>query len=81
MTYQKIIPKHENADKGYSYTVTDEQLEVYAKWTLEERLQWIFETFELVSQLQTPVEKARALAIKHKPIGLDKTDNNNYFKG
>lgn len=71
MNKPAIIPKYENADKGYTYTVTDEQIAAYAKWTLDERLQWVFDTYELVSQLQTPEEKARAIEMKHKYIGLN----------
>ena len=71
MNEHTIIPKHENADNGYAYTVTDEQISAYAKWTIEERLQWVFDTYELVSQIQTPEEKTRAIEMKHKYIGLN----------
>ena len=61
-----IKPKLENADKGYHYTVTPEQIEAYQNWTLEERLQWIWDTNVLLSKIQTLEERERARMIKHK---------------
>ncbi|MEI6508125.1 MAG: hypothetical protein WCO54_06540 [Bacteroidota bacterium] len=66
MEINKIIPKKENEGKGFKYTVTDEQIREYAKWTLEEKLQWIFETNELLAKVQAPEERERARVIKHK---------------
>ncbi len=66
MEINKIIPKKENEGKGFKYTVTDEQIREYAKWTLEEKLQWIFETNELLAKVQSPEERERARVIKHK---------------
>ena len=37
METNKIIPKKENEGKGFKYTVTDEQIREYAKWTLKEK--------------------------------------------
>jgi hypothetical protein len=61
-----IKPKLENADKGYHYTVTPEQIEAYQKWSIQERLQWIWDTNVLLSKIQTPEERERARVIKHK---------------
>jgi hypothetical protein len=61
-----IKPKLENADKGYSYTVTQEQIDAYKKWSLKEKLQWIWDTNVLLSKVQTPEERAHILRIKHK---------------
>jgi hypothetical protein len=61
-----IKPKLENADKGYHYTVTPEQIEAYQKWSIQERLQWIWDTNVLLSKIQTPEERERASVIKHK---------------
>ena len=66
METNKIIPKKENEGKGFKYTVTDEQIREYAKWTLKEKLQWIFETNELLVKVQTDEERERARIIKHK---------------
>jgi hypothetical protein len=62
----EIKSKLENADKGFSYTVTPEQLEAYQKWTIEERLRWIWETNVFLSKVQTPEERERMLHIKFK---------------
>jgi hypothetical protein len=61
-----IQPKTDNADKGFSYTVTEEQINAYKKWSLKEKLQWIWETNVLLSKIQTPEERERMLKIKHK---------------
>jgi len=29
--------------KGFSYTLTDEQIEEYRKWPIERRLKWLFD--------------------------------------
>jgi hypothetical protein len=47
-----IKPKLENADKGYNYTVTPEQIEAYQKWSIKERLQWIWDTNVLLSKIK-----------------------------
>ncbi len=33
--------------KGYSYTVSKEQIEEYGKWPLERRLAWLYEANKL----------------------------------
>jgi hypothetical protein len=58
--------KAENANKGFNYSITPEQLDDYAKWTIEEKLNWIFETNELIGSIQTPDERHNALITKHK---------------
>ena len=55
----KIIPKAENADKGFHYTVSDEQIAVYATWTLKEKLNWLEEAYKFIDRVQTPAEKQR----------------------
>ncbi len=60
--------KVENANKGFNYTITPEQLEVYAKWTIEEKLNWIFETNELIGSIQTQKERHNAVITKHKIV-------------
>jgi len=61
-----IKSKLENADKGYHYTVTPEQIDAYQKWSLEECLQWIWDTNVLLSKIQTPEERELARIIKYK---------------
>jgi hypothetical protein len=61
-----LKPKLENADKGFSYTVTKEQIEAYKKWSLKEKLQWIWDTNILLYTIQTPEERERSRYIKFK---------------
>ncbi|MBP9185991.1 MAG: hypothetical protein KBE91_03490 [Bacteroidia bacterium] len=61
-----IKPKLENADKGYNYTVTPEQIEAYKKWSIKEKLQWIWDTNVLLNKIKTPEERELSLKIKHK---------------
>ncbi len=54
---EKIIPKKENENKGYHYSVTDEQIAAYSKWTLYEKMRWIEETNKFIYSVQTPAER------------------------
>jgi len=45
---------------GYHYTVTDEQLEAFQKWTIEERLNWVLETMKFLRAVQTREERIRS---------------------
>ncbi len=36
-----IIPKAENADKGFHYTVTDEQIKEHQKRSVKEIFEWL----------------------------------------
>ena len=62
MTHKKI----ENANVGFHYTVTDEQIEEYSHWTIEEKMHWLGQVAHFVYQLQTPEERARARKLKGK---------------
>ncbi len=64
-------PKKENEGKGFEYFITDEQIAAYQKWTLKERLDWLWNTTILIKSAQTEEEKRLVYKIKHKPIGLD----------
>jgi len=61
----KIIPKAENADKGFHYTVSDEQIAAYAKWTIEEKLNWLTEMSMFIQSVQTPEERERMKIAKN----------------
>lgn len=61
----KIIPKKENENKGFSYTVSDEQIAAYSKWTIAEKLRWLEETNKLIYSLQTPEERKRMLQLRN----------------
>ncbi len=62
----EIIPKKENAGKGFHYTVTDEQIAEYAKWTIEEKMNWIVSTAGFINKVQTPEERKLSRQIKGK---------------
>ena len=53
----KIIPKEGNSKKGYHYTVTDEQIAAYSKWTLLEKFRWLEESNKFIWSIQTPEER------------------------
>ncbi|MFI5172446.1 MAG: hypothetical protein ACHQFW_08650 [Chitinophagales bacterium] len=61
-----IIPKKENANKGFNYTVSDEQIEAYAKFTLKEKLNWLEKTNEFIYRFQTEEEKLRMREMRNK---------------
>jgi len=46
------------ADRGYTYTVSDEQLRVFLALSPARRLQWLEETRELMYRLATPEVRA-----------------------
>ena len=52
-----LIPIKENANKGYHYSVTDEQIEEYSKLTLLEKLMWIENTNQFIYSIQTDQER------------------------
>ena len=54
-----IKPKLENANIGFRYTVTDEQIAAHQKKSVEEILMWIEETSKFIYELQTPEERLR----------------------
>ncbi|MEY4876443.1 MAG: hypothetical protein RL708_1592 [Bacteroidota bacterium] len=62
----KIKPKLENANVGFHYTVTDEQIEEYSHWTIEEKFKWLFETSQFIYEVQTPEERERMYLLKGK---------------
>lgn len=59
-----IKPKKENANKGFHYAVSDEQIAEYAKWTLLEKLTWLEETAKFIYNIQTPEERERMRRMK-----------------
>ena len=61
-----IIPKAENAGRGYHYTVTDEQIAAHLKRSMKEIFEWLEETNKFIYALQTPEERKRCREIKGK---------------
>lgn len=64
----KITPKAENANKGFHYTVTDEQIKEHQKRSLKEIFEWLEKTNKFVYALQTPEEREMAKKIKNSAI-------------
>lgn len=62
----KIIPIKENEHVGFRYTVTQAQIDAYAKWTIEEKFRWIEQTAKFISTIQTPEEREMMRRIKGK---------------
>lgn len=62
---EKIIPKAENAKKGFHYTVTDEQIKEHQKRSIEEIFEWLEKTNKFIYEMQTPEERERMRMIKN----------------
>jgi hypothetical protein len=61
----KLTPIKANQDKGFHYTVTDEQISEHQKRTIPEIFEWIESTMKFVSRIQTPEEKLRSIVAKN----------------
>ena len=64
-----IVPKKENENVGFHYTVTDEQIKAHQMKSTEEILNWLEETAKFIYEVQTPEERERmkrAKNFKHK---------------
>lgn len=64
MKKSNIQPKLENANKGFDYEVTDEQIKQHQQRTLKEILDWLENTNKFIYSIQTPEERERAKKIK-----------------
>ena len=60
-----IIPKAENADKGFHYTVTDEQIKEHQKCSVKEIFEWLEEPNKFIYAMQTPEERERMKRAKN----------------
>ena len=63
----KIIPIKENENKGFHYTVTDEQIRIHQNRSVQEIFEWLESTSRFVYNLQTPEEKERSRSVKNNP--------------
>lgn len=54
-----IKPKLENANKGFHYSVTDEQIKAHQQKSIDEILMWIEETSKFIYEIQAPEERRR----------------------
>lgn len=62
----KIIPKAENYNNGFHYTVTDEQIKEHQKRSIKEIFEWLEKTSKFIYEIQTPEERKRMREIKGK---------------
>lgn len=69
-----LEPKLENVGKGFHYTISDEEIERYKQFTIEEKFQWIEDMNALLNAVQTDDEKRMMRIIKHKRTTLDLKD-------
>ena len=61
-----IIPKAENADKCFHYTVTDEQIREHQKRSVKEIMEWLEKTNKFIYAVQTPEERERMKKAKNE---------------
>ncbi len=61
----KIIPKLENANKGFHFTVTGAQIKEHQKRTVLEIFEWLEETNKFIYAMQTPEERERMKKVKN----------------
>lgn len=60
-----IIPKAENANKGFHYTVTDEQIKEHQQRSVMEIFEWLETTNKFIYSIQTPQERERIRKAKN----------------
>jgi hypothetical protein len=61
----KLAPKQENKNKGFRYTVTDEQIKAHQARSVEEIILWVESTAKFIYELQTPEERERMKKAKN----------------
>lgn len=54
-----LIPKKENANKGFHYTVNEEQIREHQKRSIKEIFEWIEKTSKFIYSIQTPEARER----------------------
>ncbi len=62
-------PIRENAEKGFDYTVTDEQIAEHQKRTVREIFQMMEAHAKFLYEIQTPEERERMRIVKGKYRG------------
>lgn len=60
-----IIPKKENENIGFHFTVTDEQLKEHQKKSTEDIINWLESTAKFIYDVQTPEERERMKKAKN----------------
>lgn len=60
-----IKPKTENANVGFHYTVTDDQIKQHRERSVDEIIEWLEETNKFIYSIQTPEERLRIKQAKN----------------
>jgi len=55
-----LEPKSENQDKGYFFTVSDDEIKAHMSRSPKDIFQWLETTNRFVNQIQTPQEKRKS---------------------
>ena len=60
MERQTLVPKTENQEKGYYFSVTDDEIRAHLARSCKDIFQWIETTNRFIYQAQTPQERFRS---------------------
>lgn len=60
-----MVPKAENANKGFHYTGTDDQIKEHQKRSIEEIFEWLERTNKFIYDMQTSEERQRMRMMKN----------------
>jgi len=60
-----VVPKTENSEKGYHYTINIEQILEHQKRSVKEIFEWIEQTNKLIYAIKTPEERERLKKAKN----------------
>lgn len=55
-----LTPKSENQNRGYFFSVSDDEIKEHMNRSTKDIFQWLESTNRFVNQLQTPKEKERS---------------------
>lgn len=61
----KIVPKKENENVGFHYEVSEEQLLVRSKMSVQEIIDWVESTAKFIYSVQSPEERERMRKAKN----------------
>jgi hypothetical protein len=61
----KIVPKKENENIGFNYSVSEEQLAWYSQMSIEEKFAWLQDANSFILSIQTEEEKQRTAQAKN----------------
>jgi hypothetical protein len=61
----QMVSKIGNSEKGFHYTVTDDQIKEHQKLSILEIFEWLEETNKFIHKMQTPEERERMRNVKN----------------